>query len=195
MRVGHGESLLLVTVLACFLGGVDPFGGFGRVAPVFLSLLILQTLSSGLNLLGANQHLATAVWGLFLIAVMVFRFSAPTLRAMFEIVGAGDRSESQADDRGPRPSLRVSFPRKRESRAPARCGQVWMPAFAGHGYSRPYDSEQPRCISHIGGANEVRHLLFVLGAGVERRLPEIRGKGRQARIRRHRDRCSSSEQL
>jgi simple sugar transport system permease protein len=86
VRVGHGESLLLVTVLACFLGGVDPFGGFGRVAPVFVSLLILQTLSSGLNLLGANQHLSTAVWGLFLIAVMVFRFTAPTLRAMFESV-------------------------------------------------------------------------------------------------------------
>jgi len=73
VRVGEGEALLLVTVLACFLGGVDPFGGFGRVAPVFVSLLILQILSSGLNLLGANQHLATAVWGLFLIAVMVLR--------------------------------------------------------------------------------------------------------------------------
>jgi simple sugar transport system permease protein len=73
VRVGHGEALLLVTVLACFLGGVDPFGGFGRVAPVFISLLILQTLSSGLNLIGANQHLATAVWGLFLVAVMVVR--------------------------------------------------------------------------------------------------------------------------
>jgi simple sugar transport system permease protein len=84
VRVGHGDALLLVTVLACFLGGVDPFGGFGRVAPVFVSLLILQTLSSGLNLLGANQHLSTAVWGLFLIAVMVFRSSTPTLRALFE---------------------------------------------------------------------------------------------------------------
>ena len=80
VRVGHGESLLLVTVLACFLGGVDPFGGFGRVAPVFLSLLILQSLSSGLNLLGANQHLSTAVWGLFLIAVMVVRSGTPRLR-------------------------------------------------------------------------------------------------------------------
>ena len=28
VRMGHGEALLLVTVLACFLGGVDPFGGF-----------------------------------------------------------------------------------------------------------------------------------------------------------------------
>lgn len=80
VRVGHGEALLLVTVLACFLGGVDPFGGFGRVVSVFLALIILQTLSSGLNLLGANQHLSTAVWGLFLIAVMVIRFLKGQLR-------------------------------------------------------------------------------------------------------------------
>jgi len=74
VRVGHGESYLLITVLACFLGGVNPFGGVGRVSQVFLALVILQLLSSGLNLLGANQHLATAVWGLLLIAVMVLRW-------------------------------------------------------------------------------------------------------------------------
>lgn len=74
VRVGHGEALLLVTVLACFLGGIDPFGGFGRVLPVVLALIILQALSSGLNLVGANQHLSTAVWGLFLIAVMALRW-------------------------------------------------------------------------------------------------------------------------
>ena len=76
VRVGHGEALLLVTVLACFLGGVDPFGGFGRVLPVVIALMILQVLSSGLNLLGANQHLSTAVWGLFLIGVMAARWGA-----------------------------------------------------------------------------------------------------------------------
>ncbi|MDZ4095139.1 MAG: ABC transporter permease [Paracoccaceae bacterium] len=80
VRVGHGEALLLITVLACFLGGVDPFGGFGRVAPVVIALVILQVLSSGLNLLGANQHLSTAVWGLFLIGVMVLRAVAARLR-------------------------------------------------------------------------------------------------------------------
>jgi simple sugar transport system permease protein len=74
VRVGHGEALLLVTVLACFLGGIDPFGGFGRVLPVVLALMILQSLSSGLNLIGANQHLSTAVWGLFLIGVMALRW-------------------------------------------------------------------------------------------------------------------------
>ena len=30
----------------------------------------------GLNLLGANQHLSTAVWGLFLIGVMILRYAA-----------------------------------------------------------------------------------------------------------------------
>jgi simple sugar transport system permease protein len=79
VRVGHGEALLLVTVLACFLGGVDPFGGFGRVVPVVIALVVLQVLSSGLNLLGANQHLSTAVWGLFLIGVMVLRWGAGEL--------------------------------------------------------------------------------------------------------------------
>ena len=73
VRVGHGEAMLLITVLACFLGGIDPFGGHGRVMPVIISLVILQVLSSGLNLVGANQHLSTAVWGLFLIAVMMMR--------------------------------------------------------------------------------------------------------------------------
>ncbi|MGI9507055.1 MAG: ABC transporter permease [Geminicoccaceae bacterium] len=80
VRVGHGEALLLVTVLACFLCGVDPFGGFGRVLPVVLALVILQMLSSGLNLLGANQHLSTAVWGLFLITVMAIRWLAASWR-------------------------------------------------------------------------------------------------------------------
>ncbi len=80
VRVGHGEALLLVTVLACFLGGVDPFGGFGRVVPVVIALVILQVLSSGLNLLGANQHLSTAVWGIFLIAVMIIRTLASRWR-------------------------------------------------------------------------------------------------------------------
>ena len=74
VRVGHGESYLLITVLACFLGGINPFGGFGRVLPVFVALVVLQLLSSGLNLLGANQHLATAVWGILLIVIMVLRW-------------------------------------------------------------------------------------------------------------------------
>ncbi|HET9534318.1 MAG TPA: ABC transporter permease [Mesorhizobium sp.] len=80
VRVGHGESYLLITVLACFLGGVNPFGGFGRVIPVFVALIVLQLLSSGLNLMGANQHLATAVWGILMITVMILRWLAGRIK-------------------------------------------------------------------------------------------------------------------
>jgi simple sugar transport system permease protein len=80
VRVGHGESYVLITVLACFLGGVNPFGGFGKVISVFLALIILQLLSSGLNLLGASQHLATAIWGLLLIGVMILRWVSGQLK-------------------------------------------------------------------------------------------------------------------
>jgi simple sugar transport system permease protein len=79
VRVGHGESYLLITVLACFLGGVNPFGGFGKVVSVFLALIVLQVLSSGLNLMGASQHLATAIWGIMLVAVMIARWGAGQL--------------------------------------------------------------------------------------------------------------------
>jgi simple sugar transport system permease protein len=74
VRVGHGEAYLLITVLACFLGGVDPFGGFGRTVSVVIALITLQVIATGLNLLGANQHLATGRWGAFLVAVMVVRW-------------------------------------------------------------------------------------------------------------------------
>ncbi|WP_223162140.1 ABC transporter permease [Salinicola halophyticus] len=73
VRVGHGESYLLITVLACFLAGANPFGGFGRVLPLVLGLMSLQVIASGMNLMGASQHLATAVWGAFLIVVMTLR--------------------------------------------------------------------------------------------------------------------------
>ncbi|ESX27352.1 ABC transporter permease [Mesorhizobium sp. LSJC264A00] len=82
VRVGHGESYVLITVLACFLGGVNPFGGFGKVVSVFLALIVLQLLSSGLNLLGASQHLATAIWGIMLIGVVILRWAAGQLNFM-----------------------------------------------------------------------------------------------------------------
>lgn len=73
VRVGHGESYLLITILACFLAGANPFGGFGRVLPLAVGLVSLQVIASGMNLMGASQHLATVAWGGFLIVVMAVR--------------------------------------------------------------------------------------------------------------------------
>ena len=62
------QSYLLITILAAILGGIDPYGGFGRIVGLFLALCILQVISSGFNLLGLSPHLALASWGLILLA-------------------------------------------------------------------------------------------------------------------------------
>ena len=64
------ESYLLITVLAAILGGVDPYGGSGRVSGLFLALLILQTIASGFNLIGLSPQLTLACWGLILLLVI-----------------------------------------------------------------------------------------------------------------------------
>lgn len=71
---GYAASYLLITVLAAILGGVDPNGGFGKVSGLFIALLVLQVISSGLNLLGVNTQLTQAMWGGTMIVVMVLRY-------------------------------------------------------------------------------------------------------------------------
>lgn len=78
---GYAQSYLLVTILAAVLGGVDPFGGFGRVSGLVLALVVLQVISSGFNLLGLSQHLTLAIWGLTLIGVMAVKTLWPILFA------------------------------------------------------------------------------------------------------------------
>jgi simple sugar transport system permease protein len=73
------QSYLLITILAAILGGIDPYGGFGRIASLFVSLVILQAISSGFNLLGFSQHLTLAFWGFTLLGVMAVKRFAPDI--------------------------------------------------------------------------------------------------------------------
>ncbi|MEC4725569.1 ABC transporter permease [Shewanella sp. D64] len=66
-KAGYGESYLLVAILASVLGGINPDGGFGRIIGIFLALVVLQALESGLNLLGVSSYLTMALWGGILI--------------------------------------------------------------------------------------------------------------------------------
>lgn len=74
------QSYLLITILAAILGGVDPYGGFGRIGGLFIALLILQTVSSGFNLLSLSPHLTLALWGVILLFVMWLKRLAATRR-------------------------------------------------------------------------------------------------------------------
>ena len=67
-RADYSESYLLITILAAVLGGIDPFGGAGKVAGLVLALAILQFISSAFNLLGFSPHLTLAIWGVILLA-------------------------------------------------------------------------------------------------------------------------------
>jgi len=73
-RMGYGDSYLLLTVLAIILGGTDPNGGFGKVAGVVLSLIVLQVISTGLNLMNVSPHFSLAMWGAVLIVVLAEKF-------------------------------------------------------------------------------------------------------------------------
>jgi ribose/xylose/arabinose/galactoside ABC-type transport system permease subunit len=68
-NASYGESYLLVTILAAVLGGVDPFGGFGKVGGLMMALIILQVISSAFNLLNFSQFLTVAIWGALIIGV------------------------------------------------------------------------------------------------------------------------------
>lgn len=68
-NAAYGESYLLVTILAAVLGGVDPFGGFGKVGGLIMALILLQVISSAFNLLDFSPFLTLAIWGALIIAV------------------------------------------------------------------------------------------------------------------------------
>ena len=75
------QSYLLITILAAILGGVDPYGGFGRIVGLFVALCILQAISSGFNLLSLSPNLTLAFWGLILLAVMGIKRTTASWRA------------------------------------------------------------------------------------------------------------------
>jgi simple sugar transport system permease protein len=88
------QSYLLITVLAAILGGVDPYGGFGRIAGLFIALWMLQVIASGFNLMNVSPHLALASWGVILLLVMAVKRFTPALRLAPRM--RGSRSESPA---------------------------------------------------------------------------------------------------
>lgn len=73
-KADYGESYLLMTVLASVMGGISAAGGFGKVSGLIIALIILQIVSSGLNLLRVSNFLTLAIWGIILILVMVINY-------------------------------------------------------------------------------------------------------------------------
>jgi ribose/xylose/arabinose/galactoside ABC-type transport system permease subunit len=70
-QADYGGGFLLVTVLICVLGGVSPTGGTGRISDVFVALAILQLISTGFNVMRTSAYLATALWGMLLLGILL----------------------------------------------------------------------------------------------------------------------------
>lgn len=85
VKANYAESYLLVAVLASFLGGVDPNGGFGRLSGMILAAVILQLISSGLNLLRLDPFMITAMWGAIIIFLLFGRELFPRIERLLHI--------------------------------------------------------------------------------------------------------------
>ena len=73
-KADYGASYTLQAILVCLLGGVDWSGGFGKISSVVISVIGLQFLSSGFNLLRFNNFARDFTWGAFLIFIIVFNY-------------------------------------------------------------------------------------------------------------------------
>lgn len=70
-KADYGTSYILLTVLIVVLGGVDPYGGKGRLTGVVLAIVILQILSSGLNMFPQiSNFYRPLIYGLVLLVVI-----------------------------------------------------------------------------------------------------------------------------
>lgn len=70
-KTDYGSSYTLLSLLIVVLGGTNPDGGRGNVIGVFLSVIVLQLVSSAFNIMRIESSMKTFVWGLILVAVIV----------------------------------------------------------------------------------------------------------------------------
>jgi simple sugar transport system permease protein len=85
VKANYAESYVLVAVLASFLGGVDPNGGFGKLSGMVLAAMILQLISTGLNLIRMDPFMITAMWGAIIIIILVVK---DMVRGITKVFGA-----------------------------------------------------------------------------------------------------------
>ena len=72
-NVDFGTSYVLLAILISVLGGISPSGGAGRIAGVVVAVLLLQFLSTGLNMVfqsSGSNFLKDFAWGLTLLVVL-----------------------------------------------------------------------------------------------------------------------------
>lgn len=73
-KTDYGSSYLMQAVTAVVLGGTSISGGHGKVMGVFIAVLIIQVISTGLNILQVNRYIINIITGGILIFVLALRY-------------------------------------------------------------------------------------------------------------------------
>lgn len=74
-RADYGASYTMQCILIAVMGGISPSGGVGNIKGVVVAVVILQMLSSSLNMFeNISNFYRDIIWGLALIAVLVFNY-------------------------------------------------------------------------------------------------------------------------
>ena len=74
-RADYGESYTMQCVLIAVMGGVNPNGGFGNVKGIVTAIVILQFLSSTLNMFeNISNFYRDVIWGAALIIVLIVNY-------------------------------------------------------------------------------------------------------------------------
>lgn len=94
-KADYGSSYTLQCILVAILGGVNPAGGFGKVTGVVISILTLQFLSSGFNMLRFDNYRKSFIWGTVLILAMIMNYYGNKRADRLKSKAAAEISEKQ----------------------------------------------------------------------------------------------------
>ena len=71
-KADYGQSYTMTVILILVLAGVLPDGGMGKISNVLLSIVVIQLISTGVNMFPQlNTYYANLIWGALLIAVLI----------------------------------------------------------------------------------------------------------------------------
>lgn len=74
-KADYGASYLMEAILIAVLGGVNPYGGKGNMKGVIVAILIVQMISSWLNMYESiSNFYRQIIWGVLLIFVLIYNY-------------------------------------------------------------------------------------------------------------------------
>lgn len=101
-NASFGASFIMISILVVVLGGINPNGGFGNILGIALGAIVLQVLSSLLNMFPEiSNFYRDLIWGATLIAVLIINVAIDKERykkAMKKVVSEAIPKRNKQED-------------------------------------------------------------------------------------------------